>query len=189
MNYWTFFYLQTVWSTYMKALTDLISYMMTFFGNWNKPLIGENSFLTQPFLLDMSRSSPGEESRSLADKCQIVPKMELFFLENISIGIVSWVQTQVRARYFPPSFFLLFPFLTNWKQNKLCHHITKKCKELTYIVWTEAAIFLQFFLSPFVHLSNNSRIVSVCSVQKVFRILPAWSLLSSSVVCIKVKKF
>ena len=172
----------------MKALTDLISYMMTFFGNWNKPLIGQNSFLTQPFLLDMSRSSPGEESRSLADKCQNCAKNGII-LSRKYIGTVSWVLTQVRARYFPPSFFLLFPFLTNWKQKKLCHHITKKCKELTYMVWTEAAIFLQFFLSPFVHLSNNSRIVSVCSVQKVFRILPARSLLSSSVVCIKVQNF
>ena len=164
----------------MKALTDLISYMMTFFGNWNKPLIGQNTFLTQPFLLEMSRS--------LADKCQNCAKNGIILSRKYT-GIVSWVLTLVRARYFTPSFFLLFPFLTNWKQNKLCHHITKKCKELTYIVWTEAAIFLQFFLSPFVHLSNNSRIVSVCSVQKVFRILPAQSLLSSSVVCIKVQNF
>ena len=123
-------FLPTNCMIYMKALTDLISYMMTFFGNWNKPLIGQNSFLTQPFLLDMSRSSPGEESQSLADKCQNCAKNGII-LSRKYIGTVSWVLTQVRARYFPPSFFLLFPFLTNWKQNKLCHHITKKCKELT----------------------------------------------------------
>ena len=149
MNYWRFFYLQTVWSTYMKALTDLISYMMTFFGNWNKPLIGQNTFLTQPFLLEMSRS--------LADKCQNCAKNGIILSRKYT-GIVSWVLTLVRARYFTPSFFLLFPFLTNWKQNKLCHHTSpKSVKNSHSIVWAEA----------------NSRIVSVCSVQKVFRILSA----------------
>ena len=46
------------------------------------------SFLTQPFLLDMSRSSPGEESRSLADKCQNCAKNGII-LSRKYIGTVS----------------------------------------------------------------------------------------------------
>ena len=141
-------FLPTNCMIYMKALTDLISYMMTFFGNWNKPLIGQNSFLTQPFLLDMSRSSPGEESRSLADKCQNCAKNGII-LSRKYIGTVSWVLTQVRARYFPPSFFFcFFHFLLIGNKTNYATTSPKSVKNShKYIEWTEAAIFLQFFVA------------------------------------------